>query len=59
MPSGSDYGRDFEIEVFREQKTTGITFSVQLKSSESPAANGSTKKTSAVTHRARAASTRH
>ena len=37
MPSGSDYGRDFEIEVFREQKTTGITFSVQLKSSESPA----------------------
>ena len=37
MPSGSDYGRDFEIEVFREQKTTGITFSVQLKSSENPA----------------------
>jgi hypothetical protein len=37
MPSGSDYGRDFEIEVFRNQKTTGILFSVQLKSSESPA----------------------
>jgi hypothetical protein len=37
MPSGSDYGRDFEIEVFRDQKTTGILFSVQLKSSESPA----------------------
>jgi hypothetical protein len=37
MPSGSDYGRDFEIEVFRDQKTTGIAFSVQLKSSENPA----------------------
>jgi hypothetical protein len=42
MASGSDYGRDFEVEVFRNKKTTGIVFSVQLKSTESPAysANG-------------------
>jgi hypothetical protein len=32
-----DYGRDFEIEVFREGKTTGILFSLQLKSSAAPA----------------------
>lgn len=32
-----DYGRDFEIEVFRERKTTGILFSLQLKSSVAPA----------------------
>lgn len=32
-----DYGRDFEIEVFREGKTTGILFSLQLKSSIAPA----------------------
>lgn len=31
-----DYGRDFEVEVFRSGKTTGMTFNVQLKSSESP-----------------------
>jgi hypothetical protein len=31
-----DYGRDFEIEVFRNKKTTGILFNVQLKSSEEP-----------------------
>lgn len=31
-----DYGRDFEIEVFRNNKTTGILFNVQLKSSEEP-----------------------
>jgi Domain of unknown function (DUF4365) len=31
-----DYGRDFEIEVFREKKTTGILFNVQLKSTEQP-----------------------
>lgn len=37
MASGSDYGRDFEVEVFRDQKTAGILFSVQLKSTEAPA----------------------
>ncbi len=29
-----DYGIDFDIEVFRESQSTGITFTVQLKSSE-------------------------
>ncbi|MGA2851644.1 MAG: DUF4365 domain-containing protein [Terracidiphilus sp.] len=33
---GEDYGRDFEIEVFRDKKTTGVLFNVQLKSTESP-----------------------
>lgn len=32
-----DYGRDFEVEVFRNAQSTGITFSVQLKSSVAPA----------------------
>ena len=31
-----DYGRDFDVEVFRGHKTTGVAFSVQLKSSLSP-----------------------
>jgi hypothetical protein len=31
-----DYGRDFDVEVFRDHKTTGVAFSVQLKSSLSP-----------------------
>jgi hypothetical protein len=34
---GEDYGRDFEIEVFRNTQSTGISFSVQLKSSVAPA----------------------
>lgn len=34
---GEDYGRDFEIEVFRDKKTTGILFNVQLKSTGEPA----------------------
>lgn len=29
-----DYGIDFEVEVFRDSKSTGITFKVQLKSSD-------------------------
>ena len=33
---GKDYGRDFEIEIFRDGKSTGIVFNVQLKSSEAP-----------------------
>jgi hypothetical protein len=32
-----DYVRDFEVEVFRDGKSTGIIFSVQLKSTASPA----------------------
>lgn len=32
----SDYGRDFQVEVFRDNKTTGILFNVQLKSTEAP-----------------------
>ena len=32
-----DYGRDFEVEVFRNRQSTGIIFSVQLKSSATPA----------------------
>jgi Domain of unknown function (DUF4365) len=31
-----DYGRDFEVEVFRNNKSTGIVFGVQLKSSLAP-----------------------
>src|SRR5450759_4732796 len=31
-----DYGRDFDVEVFRDHKTTGVAFSVQLKSSLAP-----------------------
>lgn len=31
----SDYGIDFDVEVFHAGKTTGIIFRVQLKSSES------------------------
>jgi hypothetical protein len=31
-----DYGRDFDVEVFRHHKTTGVAFSVQLKSSLAP-----------------------
>lgn len=30
----NDYGADFEVEVFKDGKTTGIAFKVQLKSSE-------------------------
>jgi hypothetical protein len=36
-----DYGRDFGIEVFREKKTTGVLFNVQLKSTEQPAYSAS------------------
>jgi hypothetical protein len=32
-----DYGRDFSVEVFRDHETTGVVFSVQLKSSLAPA----------------------
>lgn len=32
-----DYGRDFEIEIFRDGRSTGILFNVQLKSSADPA----------------------
>ena len=32
-----DYGRDFDVEVFRDHKTAGVAFSVQLKSSLAPA----------------------
>jgi hypothetical protein len=37
-----DYGIDFEVEVFREKKTIGVLFNVQLKSTEQPSysANG-------------------
>ena len=31
-----DYGRDFEVEVFRQGESTGIIFGVQLKSSAAP-----------------------
>lgn len=34
---GADYGRDFEIEIFRDGRSTGILFNAQLKSSASPA----------------------
>ena len=42
MGQGTDYGRDFTVEIFRNKKTTGIVFNVQLKSSVSPeySANG-------------------
>lgn len=30
-----DYGVDFDVEVFRDHKSTGISFKIQLKSSES------------------------
>jgi hypothetical protein len=33
---GKDYGRDFEVEIFRDGKSTGILFNVQLKSSVKP-----------------------
>jgi hypothetical protein len=33
---GKDYGRDFEIEIFHDGKTTGMLFNVQLKSTVSP-----------------------
>lgn len=36
-----DYGRDFEVEVFHKAQSTGITFSVQLKSSVAPAYSSS------------------
>jgi hypothetical protein len=32
-----DYGVDLEVEVFRDSKTTGATFKIQLKSSKSSA----------------------
>jgi hypothetical protein len=35
-PTEEDYGRDFEVEIFRNGKSTGMTFDVQLKSSEEP-----------------------
>jgi hypothetical protein len=31
-----DYGIDFDVEVFRDGRSTGITFKIQLKSSRSP-----------------------
>jgi hypothetical protein len=37
MGQGTDYGRDFTVEVFRNKKTTGIVFNVQLKSTVAPA----------------------
>ena len=33
---GKDYGRDFEVEIFHDGKTTGMLFNVQLKSTVSP-----------------------
>ena len=33
---GKDYGRDFEIEIFHDGKSTGVVFNVQLKSSVAP-----------------------
>jgi hypothetical protein len=33
---GEDYGRDYEIEIFRNGKSAGILFNLQLKSSVSP-----------------------
>lgn len=37
-----DYGVDFDVEVFRDFKSTGISFKIQLKSSDSTvySANG-------------------
>jgi hypothetical protein len=37
IEKGADYGRDFQIEIFRNGRSTGIVFNVQLKSSASPA----------------------
>jgi hypothetical protein len=34
-PILADYGVDFDVEVFKENKTTGVTFKLQLKSSRS------------------------
>jgi hypothetical protein len=34
---GKDYGRDFEVEIFHDGKTTGMVFNVQLKSTVKPA----------------------
>jgi hypothetical protein len=36
-----DYGVDFEVEVFRDFKSTGISFKIQLKSSDSTAYSAS------------------
>ena len=36
-PIVADYGVDFDVEVFNENRTTGITFKLQLKSSRSTA----------------------
>jgi hypothetical protein len=33
---GKDYGRDFDVEIFHDGKTTGMLFNVQLKSTVSP-----------------------
>ncbi|MFZ0319502.1 MAG: DUF4365 domain-containing protein [Candidatus Sulfotelmatobacter sp.] len=33
---GKDYGRDFEVEIFRDGKSTGLLFNVQLKSTVKP-----------------------
>ncbi|OJV40264.1 MAG: hypothetical protein BGO25_03725 [Acidobacteriales bacterium 59-55] len=33
---GKDYGRDFEVEIFHDGKTTGLLFIVQLKSTVRP-----------------------
>ena len=35
-PTEEDYGRDFEVEIFRDGKSTGMTFYVQLNSSGEP-----------------------
>lgn len=32
-PVDKDYGTDFDVEVFRDRRSTGVTFKVQLKSS--------------------------
>ena len=34
-PVENDYGVDFEVEVFHNRQSTGVTFKVQLKSSRS------------------------
>jgi hypothetical protein len=36
-PVVTDYGIDFDVEVFRDGRSTGVTFKIQLKSSRSPA----------------------
>jgi hypothetical protein len=35
-PAANDYGSDFEVEVFQAEKSTGVSFKVQLKSSRAP-----------------------